>query len=255
MSEKQKADPIGKVHLTAAYELVVDQIRRVIYLGRYLPGDRLPPERELAQQLGVSRTTVREAVRLLEGEKLITVKRGATGGIIVLGADDGADKELRSISAAHLRELEEIFEFRVAVECCAVRLAAERRTKKHIATLRRAADQMERIAAASGRDGGSIAEYNAADTQFHITIAEAAGNRYLRQDVEEIRAAMFRPVGSIFEGLTERVDVHHHQILAAIVNRDPDAAEAHMREHIQVGFGGLKTLVTGRGKRKPRRST
>src|SRR6056297_555626 len=89
-----RRDMLDPIHHTATYERVVEQIRRVIYLGRYLPGDKLPPERELAQQLGVSRTTVREAIRMLEGENLIRVKRGATGGIIVAaqGAASGADR-------------------------------------------------------------------------------------------------------------------------------------------------------------------
>ena len=75
---------IESVHAAAAYEVAADNIRRAIALGRFLPGDKLPPERELSEQMQVSRTTIREAVRVLEGEGLITVKRGALGGLVVM---------------------------------------------------------------------------------------------------------------------------------------------------------------------------
>ncbi len=76
-----RLDPVATV---PAYELVLEQLRRSINLGHFGPGDKLPPERDLARQLGVSRTTVREAVRVLEGEALVEVRRGSTGGITVL---------------------------------------------------------------------------------------------------------------------------------------------------------------------------
>ncbi|MBT5037425.1 MAG: winged helix-turn-helix transcriptional regulator, partial [Rhodospirillaceae bacterium] len=86
---------IDPVRPTSACELVVEQLRRAIHLGRFLAGDKLPPERELAKQLGVSRTTVREAVKVLEGEGLVRSKRGAAGGLSVLD---------QKTSASHLRK-------------------------------------------------------------------------------------------------------------------------------------------------------
>src|ERR1700712_3739154 len=74
---------MNPVRAAATYELVVDQLRRALALTRFVPGEKLPPERELAQQLGVSRTSVREAIRILEGEGALEVKRGATGGVLV----------------------------------------------------------------------------------------------------------------------------------------------------------------------------
>ena len=83
---------IEPIDFAAAYEVVTERIRRAIHIGSYLPGDKLPPERMLAQQLGVSRTTVREAIRVLEGEGYVVSRRGASGGILVL---DQAENEER----------------------------------------------------------------------------------------------------------------------------------------------------------------
>src|SRR3954466_4513470 len=78
-----RAPPRGPAAAVPAHELVLAQLRRSIHLGHFGAGDRLPPERELAKLLGVSRTTVREAVRVLEGEGLVEIKRGSSGGISV----------------------------------------------------------------------------------------------------------------------------------------------------------------------------
>ena len=250
--EDQAPRQIGPVHHTAAYELVVDQIRRVIYLGRFLPGEKLPPERELAQQLGVSRTTVREAIRLLEGERLITVKRGATGGIIVTAPHVKSEEERRNIIAARERELKDIFEYRFAIECYAVRLAAAKRSKRDLTYLQKTVDRMEELAGKVDRGEASIAEYSAADTRFHIGIAAASGNARFERAIEEIRAAMFLPVGAIFERLQDQVDIHHRPIFDAIASRDADAAEHNMREHIATAFDGLKNFLAKRSRTKSR---
>lgn len=128
-SDARSLEPVAAV---PAHELVLLQLRRSIHLGHFGAGDRLPPERELARQLGVSRTTVREAVRVLEGEGLVEIKRGSAGGISVR-PQSPAPAELRR----RLREFEEIIEFRLAVEPMAARLAAQRRTRSDIAAFGR----------------------------------------------------------------------------------------------------------------------
>ena len=239
-------EKIGPVQHTAAYELVVDQIRRVIYLGRFLPGDKLPAERDLAHQLGVSRTTVREAVRLLEGERLIKVKRGASGGIIVNAPHQKSVTERRNFLAENQRDLNDVFEFRIAVECHAARLAAERRTKRDLKFLLDMQEKMDGIFVKVQSGGASVSEYNAMDTRFHIAIAAASRNRRIERATEEIRAAMFLPVGSIFEKLSDKANVHHRPIWEAIRDRDAKQAENQMREHIQEGYDALKSFLRGK---------
>src|SRR5712691_7348558 len=80
---RSEAPPMERIEPSPVYELVVERIRRAIHIGTYVPGDRLPPERALAEQLGVSRTTVREAIRVLEGQGYVETRRGSTGGLTV----------------------------------------------------------------------------------------------------------------------------------------------------------------------------
>src|SRR5258707_3091369 len=75
---------IERVEHVPVYGLIVDQLRRAIHSGAFVPGDKFPPERELSKQLGVSRASVREAIRVLEGEGYVETRRGARGGLIVL---------------------------------------------------------------------------------------------------------------------------------------------------------------------------
>lgn len=240
MSQPPMLDP---VHHTATYELVVDQIRRVIYLGRYLPGDKLPPERELSQQLGVSRTTVREAIRMLEGENLIRVKRGAQGGIVVMSQGIESGSERVALTGEQEKALRDVFEFRLAVECKAVHLAAERRTEADVEVLSTAVAEMDALLEDGRASRLSVAAFNASDNRFHIRIAEASGNPFLRRAVEETRAAMFLPIGAIFDRLSETANLHHRPILEAIVAADGEAAAELMRQHVSLGLDGLKRTL------------
>src|SRR5258708_34705519 len=83
---------IERVEHVPVYGLVVDQLRRAIHSGAFVPGDKFPPERELSKQVGVSRASVREAIRVLEGEGYVETRRGASGGVIVLDRAQTEDR-------------------------------------------------------------------------------------------------------------------------------------------------------------------
>src|SRR5258708_40305777 len=83
---------IEGVEHVPVYGLVVDQLRRAIHSGSFVPGDKFPPERELSKQLGVSRASVREAIRVLEGEGYVETRRGASGDVIVLDRAQTEDR-------------------------------------------------------------------------------------------------------------------------------------------------------------------
>jgi DNA-binding FadR family transcriptional regulator len=108
----QVLDP---VQANAAYEIVVENLRRALLLGRFLPGEKLPPERELALQLQVSRTTLREALRVLEGEGLIQSKRGATGGIVVQ-SPHMSHHEFVEFLSRRMHDLKQLYEYRSIIE-------------------------------------------------------------------------------------------------------------------------------------------
>ena len=132
---------IEAVDLVSAHQVVTERLRHAIHIGTYLPGDKLPPERMLAQQLGVSRMTVREAVRVLRAEGYVSSRRGSAGGITVLDQAEDS-KRLRQALLGRMDELDDNFEFRIAVEGAAARLAAQRRTKDDLARLRDATSAM-----------------------------------------------------------------------------------------------------------------
>ena len=216
-------DPVTPV---PAYELVLEQLRRSIDQGHFAPGDKLPPERDLARQLGVSRTTLREAVRVLEGERAVEVRRGSTGGIIVRHAPARP-----AGSRARLREFDEIIDFRLAIEPMSARLAAERRSKTDLTALARALARLDALAAhgAEGRFG----DWLRADSDYHVLIGRAARNGRLATAIETARAGMFNPVGAVWGRLEEAAHAQHAEILDAISAGDGERAAKAMTRHIE----------------------
>jgi GntR family transcriptional repressor for pyruvate dehydrogenase complex len=213
------------VSVPRAADVVVGQLKRAIELGRFLPGDQLPPERELAVQLGVSRVTLRAALRELEVGKLLErAQCGSGGGALVIAAPGAAGADVRYCTLRD--ELEEIYEFRTACESVAAELAAARSTDADLVRLQQAIDDIQ-----AGPTPGC---FRAADNAFHLAIADAAGNRRLRRAVEDARAAMFGPLDSIrFEVVLSSTVEHHHRILDAIAAGDGDRARASMVDHIR----------------------
>ncbi len=232
-SDARSLEPVAAV---PAHELVLSQLRRSIHLGHFGAGDRLPPERELARQLGVSRTTVREAVRVLEGEGLVEIKRGSSGGISVRPQSMGP-AELRR----RLREFEEIIEFRLAVEPMAARLAAVRRTKSDIMAFGRTFEWLEALAATGAE--GAVSDWVRADGEFHLLIARMSRNPRLMAAIEESRAGMFLPIGAVFGRLESRAHVMHAELHESIVAGDADRAGMAMTAHVEATLADVRALV------------
>ena len=225
---------VERVATPATYELVSEQIRRAIHIGTYLPGDKLPAERQLAEQMGVSRTTVREALRVLEGEGYVESHRGAAGGIVVLD-QTASEERIRPVVMARMAEFEELFDFRIAVEGAAVRLAAVRRTETDLKQLQKALDAMA--------EGWQTARFRAADSAFHLGIADAARNRFMRQAIEDARAEMWIPIDPQIDVVFRTANRHHEEILQAIRNRDPDAAERAAVAHLKTARRDLRRVA------------
>jgi DNA-binding FadR family transcriptional regulator len=234
------------IRTPASYELVVDQIRRAIRTGRFVAGQKLPPERELARQLGVSRTTVREALRVLQGEGLVETRRGRSGGPVVLGDEMSAAAVRRKVRD-RLAEIDDIYDFRGVVEGATARLAAQRRTEREAEHLQATVEAMTALFEADleGDDDAPPSRFFAADHAMHLSIAQAARNPMLRKAVEDVRAAMFLPVGAIFARLHPSANTFHHEIVQAIQRQDGDAAEQAMIEHIESTRAALRDFAGG----------
>jgi len=226
---------IEPVEHAPVYGLVVEQVRRAIHMGTYVPGDKLPPERELAKHLGVSRTTVREAIRVLEGEGYVETRRGATGGVTVLDRGQTEQRAGRLIKES-MSELMQVIDFRLAVECRAVRLATERRTEEDLAKLTAAFTSME--------PGQETARFRAADSAFHLGIAEAARNSWMRKAIEDARAAMWVPLDRYADHVFVTAQAHHAQILQGLNDRDADAAEQAVAAHIETTRRDLERIAS-----------
>jgi DNA-binding FadR family transcriptional regulator len=252
---------MATIRAPASYELVVDQIRRAIQIGRFLAGEKLPSERELADQLGVSRTTVREAMRVLQGEGMIETRRGRSGGAVVI-APETTPAERRQVVRRRLAELENVFDYRLAIEPAAARLAAERRTRADIATLRETLAVLRAVASTPEAEGLSpVSRFFATDAEFHDRIAQVTRNPLLVQAISDARAAMFLPVGGVFTALHPDANSGHEEIFAAIESADAQGAERAMTEHVELTRQALREMArpsrrpSKRGGAKPARSS
>ena len=191
--------------------------------GEWLLGQRLPGETTLAAQLGVGRSTLREAIRELAGKGVLDSRQGAGVFVTALDVTDDWDTVLSSANVAS------VIEARIAIEAEGAALAATRRTPADLRTIRR-------TLAARGVTGQSVPEHVDADMAFHRAVIAAAHNDVLTQLFDaflpRLRLAMIdmlkiRPIAS------EPCDHALHQQLAdAIVARDPDAAAAASRTHL-----------------------
>ena len=207
-----------------AIEAVVEQVRTAVDLALLVPGDRLPPERELAAMFDVSRPTVREALRVLAMSGYVGIRRGSAGGAYVLERPrtDHADRVREALSARR-RELSALLEWRRVVEAEAAGLAATRILDDQLRALR------ARLVESGGRHVRSHGLWRAADSRFHIAIAEAAGNPYMLETVRKVRAQLAHALDALIllRLAIEPAAAHEHEaILAALQARDPDMAKA-----------------------------
>jgi GntR family transcriptional regulator, transcriptional repressor for pyruvate dehydrogenase complex len=219
------------VRTARLYEQIVQQIEESIVHGRLKPGDQLPPERELAQQCGVSRTAVREAIKALSEKGLVEALSGR-GTFITDGTTQAVRQSLdlmvkigQAEGFKHLAEVRAILEPEIAA------LAAIRIQEAELATMRDAVAVMDR----TRNDPHAFIE---ADLDFHLALAEGAANPLILSLLDSIvgllreqRLRIFRVVGG-----SERGQICHRRILDAVERRDCHAAREAMREHLkQVG--------------------
>lgn len=220
-------------------QAVADHLRRLIHLGEVGPGDRLPAERELAEQLGVARISLREAIKTLQNDGYVQVRRGARGGTYVTELDEPVAR-WRARMRTESGEFDDIVDFRIGLETESARLAASRRNRTDLVALRAAISELER---ADGR-----AAFRLADSQFHAALAHASGNARLQNAIESARAELFGTPDLLTYTNPIAESVRDHQaIYQAVRDRSPEAAAAAMREHIENARTQLREIVFGSG--------
>ncbi len=216
---------------------IADELRRLIILGELDEGDSLGHEPELIERFGVSRPSLREALRILEAEGLISVVRGVQGGVVV----HRPDQRLTARTAALVLQsrnvsLADVFEARTIIEPAAVRLVATGRNRRTSARKLRALIAEEESAI---DDPEAFGEANA---RFHEELVEMAGNQTLTIVAEMLNEVVARAVTIVSQNspdsgsaATRRRGVRSQERLASLIESgDADGAEAHWRTHMGI---------------------
>ena len=219
-----------------SFEETVEQLLRAVKLGAVPPGHRLPPERELAGTLNVSRDTLREAIRVLAAEGIVESRRGRSGGTYVLKLPRPAETGgLRGAVDELPGGLEDTLVFRRAVETGAAEAAARRSLEPAQRAL-----LAERLTAAAQ---ASLPDYRLADTRFHLAVAELSGSGALAAAVAEARLRINALLDAIpmLEVNLKHASAQHEWIAQAVLGADPEAARRAMAEHLE----GTEVLLRG----------
>jgi GntR family transcriptional repressor for pyruvate dehydrogenase complex len=207
------------VNPPTTFEETVERLGTAIRLGLLSPGTQLPAERDLAEQLGISRSTLRHALTTLVQSGHLTSLRGRSGGTFVAEDPPMSDK------TKDIGDWRDVLDFRVAVECGAAQLAAERPGRELGPMLA----LVEKMAVAP-----NFEVYRRADIRFHIALAEAADSPRLVKEMTEVQAAMSELIALIAhpdEVLTYSNN-QHKRLIACLEKGDARNSVALVREHI-----------------------
>ena len=207
---------------TSLADTAADSIRAEISAGRWAVGSRIPIEPQLAQLLGVSRGTVREAVKTLVSRGLLEVRQGS-GTYVRSGFDPSS-----SLQKMRLASLRDQFEVRRALEVEAARLAAVRHTARDLRRLHTLLDKRGVPDAGEGGDGG--AAFIERDLAFHLAIVDVSGNLALAETCRFITGYIKETIASTMGTvLPEPDEAAHRAVVEGIASGDPDAAAAAVR--------------------------
>ncbi|PZG11703.1 FadR/GntR family transcriptional regulator [Nonomuraea aridisoli] len=223
-----------------AFEETVERLLQAIKLGVVAKGGKLPPERELAARLGISRVTLREAIRALSEAGYLDVRRGRYGGAFVTYEPAEPDPgDLRqAVTEMGMAELSDALTFRLAVESGAAQVlaAAELTGEQRAVLLRRLADL----------NGAGLEDYRRLDTAFHLSIAELTGSTLLATTCADARSRVSDLLNAIpmLHVNLEHSALQHRAIAEAILAGDPDAARRAVAEHLEGTAALLRAFLT-----------
>jgi DNA-binding FadR family transcriptional regulator len=222
-----------------AFEETVERLLTIIKLGMVAPGEKFPPERELAAQLGISRLTLREAIRELSEAGYVRSRRGRLGGTFVTYTRPAPDKaEVRRLALADADKLSDALTFRLAVESGAADVLARQfqASPEH---------NIEAVLTAKLAEvnGAGPEDYRRLDTLFHLSISELAGSSLLAAACADARMRLNDLLNAIpvLQRNIDHTAGQHKAIVAAILTGDPLAARTAVAEHL----AGTAALLRG----------
>jgi GntR family transcriptional repressor for pyruvate dehydrogenase complex len=217
------------VRSVRASEAIISQLEDRIFRRDLLPGDRLPPERELARQFGVSRITIRDALRSLESRGFISIRVGAGGGAIVREPDvEAIGDTLYDMLRRHSITLSELIEARNIVEPAIAELAAHNATPEDIAAMRSAVAQAQ-----GALETKPFMPYSIA---FHVALGAASHNTVLATTIYALRTTFYAALAELRRPVAEMPQVairEHLEIISAIEARDGARARQLMYDHLR----------------------
>lgn len=219
-----------------AFEETVERLLQLVRLGVVGPGGRLPPERELAARLGVSRTTLRDALATLRDEHYLVVRRGRQGGTFVVAAGPGAAP--RPVAGLGAESLEDVLTLRLVLECGAAEAAAVRGPS--------AADRARLLAGLARCRAASLQDYRAADSQLHLTVADLSGSPSLVAAVADVRIRVNDLLDAIplLASNIRHTHAQHARVVHAVLDRDPVAAREAVTEHLMGSAALLRAFLS-----------
>ncbi len=220
-----------------AYEKVVQYIKDEVWCGSLKRGERLPPERELAESLGVSRNSVRETIRTLSMLGFISSTQGA-GNFVTCDFEKNVGESLRMMLALGETNYLQISQMRCALECETAWLAAERILPKQTARLQELVELMRQKP-----DAEKASRY---DLEFHRLLCEASGNRLIKAlfsammaTVEDFISTMYRRISQNEEQM-EKLHAAHGQLAQALAAHDHSAAAHALMAHFETVDASIK---------------
>jgi len=218
------------VHTPTTLEETVERLGTAIRLGLLSAGSRLPAERSLAERLGISRSTLRQAIMTLVQSGHLVSQRGRSGGTFVAKRPPLAEKDGKP-----LEEARAVLDYRVAIELGSTALAAERAGDPQ---LERLDEAVEKMAGAT-----DFEDYRRADIRFHLGVAEAAGSPRLVAAMTEVQGQMSDLIARIAhpEQVLTHSNAQHRRLAALLRKRNGPRAVKLMREHIE----GTEHILAG----------
>ena len=221
-------DDFAPVRTERTFEIIANKVRDQIRDGKLRTGDKLPPEREMAQQLGTSRNALREALRSLEHAGLISLHKGARGGAFITDGNPSAVAQSME-DLMHLGgiNLANVTEARLSIETAIVEIVAAKGTTAAFDALDRNIDKVEELTQARDMDAKA-----ALNMEFHVLLAEATGNPVLvlmMRTLMDLLRSVHRPITA-----EDTVDIirSRRRFMMLLRSRQSTAAAAEMKDHL-----------------------
>ncbi|HCA87615.1 MAG TPA: FadR family transcriptional regulator [Streptomyces sp.] len=232
------------VTLGRASEAIVEQVRALIQQGKLTPGDRLPSERALCETFGVSRVTVREALRVLESGGLVQIRVGARGGAFVTSpSNERVGERLSDLLALSPLTASEVTEARMVFEVGILPHVIERADEEDIAALRAMIEESER-----SLEAGTYTM--AMSAAFHVRVAACTHNAAVEMLVHSFHGPLLMSLQEARVAaplMGHRGAVEHRKLIDAVERRDVATATAIMREHLQRTADRVRQVAEGDG--------